>query len=377
MLKPKEKSPVLISDPEKRVINFNAGPSTMPSSVLAEAQAQMLNYQGAGLSVMEMSHRSKEFIQIIQDTESLCRSVLSISSEYEVLFLQGGASLQFAMVPMNLSVEGQVASIIHTGSWTQKAISEIEKLSSIKIVASGESDQFLKLPFVSDISVDSASSFAYCCSNNTIFGTQFRAFPVTGEVPLVADMSSDIMSRCLDISQFGLIFAGAQKNIGPSGLTLVIVRKDLLSRCPDSVPTILQYRSHAKAQSLYHTPPTFAVYMAGLMFQWIQDQGGLSVVEKNNQLKAKLLYDVIDQDPFFYCPVESGSRSLMNVVFRIRDNDEELESLLVKEATVEGLIGLKGHRSVGGLRASIYNAQSLENIETLVQFMTNFSQKNR
>jgi len=358
-----------------RIINFSAGPAVLPESVLEEAQAQLLNYKGSGMSVMEMSHRSKVFEDIRDKAEEQVRKVLKIPSDYEVLFLQGGASLQFSMVPLNLCQNGHPVDVIHSGSWTKKAIAEIKKTS---IVASSEEDGFLRLPGIDKLPLSPNASFVYMASNNTIFGTQFKAFPNTGDVPLVADMSSDILSREIDVRQFGLIFAGAQKNIGPSGLSLVIIRKDLAEHAKDDLPSMLQYRTHIKSRSLYNTPPTFGIYMAGLVFDWIQSRGGLAVVQQQNEVKAKVLYDAIDNIDFFYCPIEEKSRSNMNVVFRINGNHVDMENAFVKEAAEIGLVGLKGHRSVGGLRASIYNAQSLKNIKALIHFMeTNAKRRGR
>ncbi|RAP32309.1 3-phosphoserine/phosphohydroxythreonine aminotransferase [Candidatus Marinamargulisbacteria bacterium SCGC AG-439-L15] len=357
-----------------RVINFNAGPSTLPIDVLTEAQSDLLNYQGKGLSVMEMSHRSQEFTEILETTERNVRDVFHVPNNYKVLFLQGGATQQFAMIPMNLSTSKK-ADYIHTGSWTKKAIAEAKKMSTVSIVGSSEDQNFLSLPSLTELTSNNDADYLYLCANNTIFGTQFKHFPHSNGVPLVADMSSDIMSRVLDINQFGVIFAGAQKNLGPSGVTLVIIREDLLDRCDESVPNIFQYRNHAKNDSCYNTPPTYGIYMIGLMMKWIQGQGGLSVVQEKNELKAKLLYDAIDNQDLYYCPVEASVRSDMNVVFRIKNNHVELENLFVKEAKAAGIIGIKGHRSVGGLRASIYNAQPLANIQAFVDFMETFEKQ--
>lgn len=360
----------------KRIINFNAGPAALPLSVLQQIQAEFLNYQSTGMSVMEMSHRSVEFEEILTSAQATLRQIMAIPDTYEVLFLQGGASLQFSMVPQNIKVAGKAANLINTGIWTQKALEEIQKETSVKIIASSEDQQFLTLPKLSDIQVDPNASFAYMASNNTIFGTQFKAFPKTGLVPLVCDMSSDILSRQVDVSDFGLIFAGAQKNIGPSGLTIVIIRKDLAERCDKSLATMMQYRTHIKAKSLYNTPPSFPIYVAKLVFDWIQNQGGLSVVQENNERKGKLLYDAINNSEMFYSPIEESSRSLMNVVFRIKGNNVDLEDQFVKDAEQAGIVGIKGHRSVGGLRASIYNAQSLENVEAFIEFMQTFEKNN-
>ncbi len=358
----------------KRVVNFSAGPSTLPLSILEQAQQDLVNWKGKGLSVMEMSHRSKEFVSIYEHAEQQLRKIANIPEDYDVLFLQGGASLQFSMVPLNLSLNGAPVDLINTGSWTKKALKEISKVSKVNVVASTEDANFLSLPEIDSIQFSENAAYTYMCSNNTIFGTQFKSFPKT-VAPLVVDMSSDILSRRLNISDFGVIFAGAQKNIGPSGLTIVIIRKDLMERSNSENPSMLQYKIHSDNTSMYNTPPTFGIYMAGLMFDWIDEQGGLEVIEHKNELKAKILYDAIDSNEMFYCPVAHADRSNMNVVFRVQGNHVELEDTFMKEAKEAGLTELKGHRSVGGLRASIYNAQSHENVTALVEFMDTFSKK--
>jgi len=359
-----------------RVFNFNAGPAVLPLPVLEKAREELLNYGGCGMSVMEMSHRSKEFEEILSRTEASLRRILRIPDDYAVLFLQGGASLQFSMIPMNLYLKGQPVEIIHSGSWTEKAIAEHKKLCEYHIVASSESEKFLRLPSWQGVAFNPNASYVYMCSNNTIFGTQFREFPDTGNVPLVADMSSDILSRAIDVSRFGLIFAGAQKNLGPSGVTLVIIRKDLVERAAKELPTMLQYRIHVKNNSLYNTPPTFGIYVCGLVLDWIEAEGGLPAIEKRNDEKARILYEAIDASGLFYGPVEKNSRSRMNVVFRVKGDNEDLEKKFVSEAAAAGLAGLKGHRSVGGLRASIYNAHPVEGVRALVDFMKEFERKN-
>ena len=359
----------------KRVLNFSAGPAALPLPVLEQIQEELINYQGVGMSVMEMSHRSKAFQAIKEEAEQTLREILNIPDDYSVLFLQGGASLQFSMLPINLKQDQKVAQLVNTGSWTQKALKEIKKETTVNVVASSEEQNFLCLPDLNQASFDSNASFVYMASNNTIFGTQFKQFPKT-EAPLVVDMSSDILSRPLDVSQFGCIFAGAQKNIGPAGLTLVIIKNSLLERCDDSVSSMLQYKIHADKGSLYNTPPSFGIYIAGLVFKWIKNQGGLSVVQEKNEVKAKLLYNAIDQSDMFYCPIPEKDRSLMNVVFRVKDNNVDLETAFVKDAEAAGISSIKGHRSVGGLRASIYNAQPLENIEALIEFMHTFEKRN-
>ena len=358
----------------KRIFNFSAGPAVLPESVLQRAQAELLNYQGTGMSIMEMSHRSVAFEAVRSSAESQLRDLLGVPDAYEVLFLQGGASLQFSMVPMNLGT-GQGVNLIQTGSWTQKATKDIQRVEACRVVASSEDKNFNYIPSMADVDLTAPASFVYLCSNNTIFGTRWVAFPNTGDVPLVADMSSDILSRQLDVSQFGLIFAGAQKNLGPSGVTLVIVRKDLVERASSDLPTMMQYRTHVKAKSMYNTPPTLAIYFVKLVLDWIQEQGGLSAVEAMNNEKADRLYDAIDRTSFYSCPTEVSSRSWMNVVFRIQDGNGALEAQFIKDAEAEGLSGLKGHRSVGGLRASIYNAQPQEGVDALIQFMRTFERQ--
>ncbi|MBZ5538911.1 MAG: 3-phosphoserine/phosphohydroxythreonine transaminase [Acidobacteriia bacterium] len=356
----------------KRVFNFNAGPGALPLPVLERIREELLDYRGCGMSVMEMSHRSPEFEAINAHAEQGLRQHLGIPEDYAVIFVQGGGSLQFTMVPMNLCLPGKPVDVLHTGSWTAKAIAELKKGVAHRIAASTEAGKFTRVPRLEEISLSPDASYVYMCTNNTIEGTQWTAPPETGGVPLVADMSSDIASRPVDVKKFGLIFAGAQKNLGPSGATVVIVRKDLAERADKNLPTVLQYRTHIKEKSLYHTPPTFAVYIIGLVTEWIEAQGGLAGMEKRNAAKAKLLYDALDAGSFYTCPVEKASRSKMNVVFRVAGGNEALEKQFAQEATAAGLIGLAGHRSVGGMRASLYNAVSLEAVEALVGFMREF-----
>lgn len=358
-----------------RVFNFSAGPSALPLPVLEKAREELLNFKKAGMSVMEMSHRSAEFEEVNANAEALVRQHMRVPDDYAVIFLQGGASLQFAMAPMNLSLEGKPVGVIHTGLWTRKAMDEIKKITQLHIAASSEAQNFMRLPKQEEIRISPEASYVHIASNNTIYGTQWQEFPDTGKVPLVADMSSDILSREINVSRFGMIFAGAQKNLGPSGVAVIIIRKDLAERVKENVPTFLQYRTHIKNQSLYHTPPTFAVYMVGLVMEWIGKEGGVSAIQRRNEEKAQILYDAIDSSAFYTAPVEKSDRSRMNVVFRVKKGDEELESRFAKEAEGAGLSGLKGHRSVGGLRASIYNAQTLEGVRALVGFMKDFEKK--
>jgi phosphoserine aminotransferase len=361
----------------KRAFNFNAGPAAIPLPVLERMRDELLDYGGTGMSVMELSHRSPEFEAISDNAERSLRRVLSVPDDYAITFLQGGGSLQFAMVPMNLWVSGKPVDVLHTGSWTAKAIEELKKIAQYRLAASTESDKFTRVPKPGEISLDANASYVAMCTNNTIEGTQWSYVPETGAVPLVADMSSDIASRPIDVRKFGLIFAGAQKNLGPSGTTVVIIRKDLAEKANDKIAKILQYRTQIKERSLYHTPTTFAIYTVGLVLGWIESEGGVAAIEKRNAAKAKLLYDAIDgSGGYFKCPVEAGSRSVMNVVFRVAGGDDAVESKFVKEAEAARIAGVKGHRAVGGMRASIYNAVTLENVETLVAFMREFHRKN-
>ncbi len=355
-----------------RAFNFNAGPSALPLSVLERIREELVDYRGSGMSVMEMGHRSREFEEIMVRAEQGLRRHLAIPEEYAALFLQGGGSLQFTMVPMNLSLPGKPVDVLHTGMWTGKAISELKKGTPYRLAASTEALKFTRLPRVDEIAFSPDASYVHMASNNTIEGTQWRTIPETGSVPIVADMSSDILSRPLDVRRFGLIFAGAQKNLGPSGVTVVIVRRDLAERADKNLPTLLQYRTHIKERSLYHTPPTFAVYIVGLMMEWIEAEGGPAAIEKRNERKAKTLYDAIDASAFYTCPVEKDSRSRMNVVFRVAGKNEAIEKQFAAEAEAAGLVGLAGHRSVGGMRASLYNAVPFEAVEALVSFLREF-----
>ena len=361
----------------QRIFNFAAGPATLPLSVLEKAQSELLNYQDSGMSVMEMSHRSKVFEGILNRTEADLRRIMGIPENYAVLFLQGGASLQFSMLPMNLYLKDKPVDVIHTGVWTAKAIEELQKVAPYTIVASGEAEGFRAIPKLTPDLFNPNASYVHMASNNTIYGTQSTQFPDTGAVPLVCDMSSDILSRRVEVEKFGVIFAGAQKNLGPSGLTLVIIRKDLAERASADLPAMLNYRTHIKNISLYNTPPTFGIYIMGLVLQWIDEQGGLAGIEARNEEKAALLYQAIEESPFYHCPNVIGHRSKMNVVFRVHGNQEDLEAQFVKEATQRGLNELKGHRSAGGLRASLYNAQSIEGVKALVEFMKDFEKRNR
>ncbi len=321
---------------------------------------------------MEMSHRSPEFEEINASAERELRRLLSIPDEYAVIFLQGGGSMQFTMVPMNLYLPGKPVDMLHTGMWTAKAIAELKKGTPYRLAASGEAEKFNRIPREDEIRLAADASYVYMCSNNTIEGTQWKSFPQTGEVPLVADMSSDILSRPIDVARFGLIFAGAQKNLGASGVTIVIVKRDLAERADPKLPSLLQYRTEIKEHSLFHTPPTFAVYIVGLMLDWAESQGGAAGLEKLSEAKAKLLYDAIDSSGLYKCPVETDSRSKMNVVFRVAGANEEIEKQFAKDAAANGIVGIVGHRSVGGMRVSLYNAVTLGAVEALVSFMREF-----
>lgn len=356
-----------------RIHNFSAGPSVLPETVLKKAAAEMLNYNGKGLSVMEMSHRSSEFVDIIERAEADLRELLSIPANYKVLFVQGGASTQFSAVPLNLFNKG-AAAFIHSGAWSKKAIAEARKFGDAHIIASSETYGFTSLPDVENLDLSAEIDYVHITSNNTIFGTQFNQFPDTGDIPLVADMSSDFLSKPIDVSRFGLIYAGAQKNAGPAGVTIVIIREELIGSGSSTMPVMLDYGVAAKAKSLYNTPPTYAIYIAGLVFEWLKQQGGLTAIKNNNQKKAGLLYDYLDQSGLFKAPVSEGHRSMMNAPFVM--NRDDLDSSFIKQAQDRGMINLKGHRSVGGMRASMYNALPYASVEALVSFMKGFENQN-
>ena len=359
-----------------RAFNFNAGPGALPLPVLERIREELFDYCGTGMSVMEMSHRSAVFEELLGRTETRLRRLMNIPEEYAVLFLQGGGSLQFAMVPMNLYLAGKPVDVLHTGMWTAKAIAELKKSVHFRLAASTEEAQFMRVPRLNEIDLSPDASYVYMCTNNTIEGTEWSHLPDTGDVPLVADMSSDIASRSVDVTQFGLIFAGAQKNLGPSGATVVIIRRDLAERADKFVSTILQYRTQIKEKSLYHTPPMFAIYVIDLVLEWLEAQGGVAGIERRNEAKARTLYDAIDASRIYSCPVEKDSRSRMNVVFRIAGGDQALEKKFIQQAAEAGIIGVGGHRSVGGMRVSLYNAVALEGVESLVQFMREFEAAN-
>ena len=357
-----------------RIYNFSAGPAVLPVPVLEEAQRDLLALPGVGMSVMEISHRSKPFEAIIQGAEADMRALAGIPDNYKVLFLQGGASLQFSMVPMNLLQQGAVADYVVTGDWAKKALKEAKKVGATNVSASTESGGFKRVPKADEIKYTPGAAYVHMTSNNTIFGTEFSYVPETTGAPLVCDASSDIFSRPIDVSKFGLIYAGAQKNLGPSGVTVVIVREDLLARSSDSLPSMLNYKLQAENGSMYNTPACFGIYILRLVLKWMLANGGLKTIGETNDRKAKTLYDELDRTPFWSPHADKDSRSIMNVTYRLPS--EELEKLFVKESTAAGLDGLKGHRSVGGLRASIYNAFPEEGVDALVQFMSEFQRRN-
>lgn len=355
----------------ERVFNFNPGPATLPLEVLEQAQREMTNYKNTGMSVMEISHRSKEFEEIIGDGERNLKELLNISDDYRVLFLQGGASTQFFMIPMNFLREGERADYILTGSFAEKAHKEAVKIGEVNVAATSKDSNYNRIPSPQDINFSSSPSYIHITSNNTIFGTQWKDYSLFGEYPLAADMSSDILCGPLEVSRFALIYAGAQKNLGPSGVTVVIIRKDMLEKVPQELPSMLRYDIHAENNSLYNTPPSFSIYMVNLVLEWVKKQGGLEKIKEINERKASFLYEAIDQSDGFYTGhAEKDSRSIMNVTFRLAD--EEREKKFLSEASAQGLVGLKGHRSVGGIRASIYNAMPVEGCEKLADFMEKF-----
>lgn len=357
----------------KRIFNFNAGPAALPLPVLEEIKDEFLDYKGSGMSITEVSHRSKWFDDVINEAIERTRRVLNLHEDFHVLFIQGGASLQFCMAPMNLSIEGKVIDFINTGTWSTKAIKEAEiQGKDARVIASSEDRDFSYIP--KDFKVNTDAAYLHFTSNNTIKGTQWAEFPESGDIPLVCDMSSDFMSRRIDARPFGLIYAGAQKNIGPSGTAMVIIRKDMLERVPDNIPTMLRYSTYAEKNSMFNTPSCFIIYTINLVLKWLEESiGGLKEMERINKEKATVLYDFIDQSDFYRGTAQKDSRSLMNVTFRLPD--EDLEKTFIDEALKQGMGGLKGHRSVGGCRASIYNATGMEAIRTLVEFMSEFEKR--
>lgn len=358
-----------------RVYNFSAGPSVLPEAVLKRAADEMLDYQGSGQSVMEMSHRSKVYAGIIENCEALLREVMNIPENYKVLFLQGGASSQFAMVPLNLMNKSRKADFVITGQWATKAYKEAARYGEANVIASSKDKTFSYIPELDPSTFTKDADYFHICLNNTIYGTRFTKLPETGDVPLVADLSSCILSEPVDVSKFGVIYAGAQKNMGPAGLTVVIVREDLIGNAMDFTPTMFNYATHSENGSMFNTPPTYAIYICMLVLEWIKSEfGGLEAMKAHNEKKAGILYDFLDSSKLFQGTVEKKDRSLMNVPF-VTGNDE-LDAKFIKESIEAGFVNLKGHRSVGGMRASIYNAMPIEGVEKLVAFMKEFEEKN-
>ena len=357
-----------------RVFNFSAGPAMLPQAVLERAKDEMLDWNGSGMSVMEMSHRGKEFMSIAEKSMADLRELMAIPDTHEVLFLQGGASSQFSMVPINLLRGKNKADYINTGAWSKKAIAEAKRYCDVNIAASSEADKFSSAPDQKDWKLSSDAAYVHYTPNETIGGVEFHSIPDTGDVPLVADMSSTILSRPIDVSKYGVIYAGAQKNIGPAGLTVVIVRKDLMGQVVDNSPAMFDYKIHADNGSMYNTPPTYSWYLAALVFEWIKEKGGLAAMGEINKRKADKLYAAIDGSDFYASPVKLDCRSWMNVPFTLAKPD--LDSVFLAEANKQGLTSLKGHRSVGGMRASIYNAMPEEGIDALVAFMADFEKRN-
>jgi phosphoserine aminotransferase len=358
----------------KRAFNFCAGPAALPDAVLQRAQAEMLDWHGKGLSIMEMSHRSEDYTAVAVKAEQDLRDLLSIPANYKVLFLQGGASQQFAEIPLNLLPENGSADYVETGIWSKKAIDEARRYGAVNIAASAKPLDYLDIPAQAEWRLDPAAAYVHYASNETIGGLEFNWVPQTGDVPLVVDMSSDILSRPIDVSQYGMIYAGAQKNIGPSGLVVVIIRDDLLGKARASCPTMLDYKVAADNGSMYNTPATYSWYLSGLVFEWLKEQGGVAAMEQRNRAKKDRLYGFIDTSAFYSNPIATAARSWMNVPFRLAD--ERLDKAFLAGADARGLLNLKGHRSVGGMRASIYNALGLDAVEALVSYMAEFEKEN-
>ncbi|GAB3021478.1 3-phosphoserine/phosphohydroxythreonine transaminase [Niabella terrae] len=359
----------------ERVYNFSAGPSALPEAVLRKAQSELLNYGTTGMSVMEMSHRSKDFMGIKDAAEATLRELMHIPENYKVLFLQGGASSQFAMVPLNLMNKNKKADFVNTGTWSKKAIKEAKRYGTVNVVGSSEDQLFNYIPQLDTASFDKDADYFHITTNNTIYGTRYPELPDTGAVPLVGDMSSDILSKNYDVSRFGLIYAGAQKNLGPAGVTVVIIREDLAGNAMEITPTMFNYKEHIDADGMYNTPPTFGIYLMGLVLSWVKEQGGVDAMEKINNEKAATLYNYLDGSSLFKSTVKGADRSIMNVPFVT--GNEELDAKFIKEAAGAGFVQLKGHRSVGGMRASIYNAISQEGVQQLVNFMKQFELDNK
>lgn len=360
---------------KKRIYNFSAGPAILPEEVLKEAQEELYSFKDSGMSVMEMSHRSKDYDAIFKGAQNDLKKLLDISDNYEVLFLQGGATLQFSMVPLNIMPPNNKADYINTGAWAKKAIKEAKRVGEVNIAGTSEATNFNRIPKQNELKLSSDASYVHFTSNNTIFGTQFKSEPEVGNIPLVCDTSSDMLHKKIDVNKYGIIYAGAQKNMGPSGATIVIINKELLERSSDQLHTYLNYKVHVDGESLYNTPPTFAVYIIGLVYKWLLNMGGLHEMYRRNLEKANILYDYMDSsDGYYIGTAEKEDRSLMNITFRLPN--EELEKKLIAEAAANGFSGLKGHRSVGGLRASIYNAFPKKGVEDLTEFMKDFKKNN-
>jgi len=371
----KKQELIFVTTNEIRVHNFNAGPAALPLEVLQRAQAELTNFNGTGMSMLEMSHRSPEYEVVHNEAKTLLKELLALPEGYEVLFLQGGASLQFAMIPMNFLPQGKKAAFAMTGVWAEKAYEEAAKMGAVMIAASAKENNYSRIPFIQDLAYDDDCAYLHVTSNNTIFGTQWREFPETGKVPLIADMSSDILSQPFDASKFSLIYAGAQKNLGPAGVTVVIVRKELLDTANKNLPTMLRYHTYAKDNSLYNTPPTFSIYLVNLVLNWIKAQGGLAAVQLQNQRKAAAIYEAIDNSNGFYIGhADKDSRSLMNITFRLADTG--LEKKFLQIAKQANFVGLAGHRLVGGCRASAYNAVPYQSCLALKELMEKFQKEN-
>ena len=360
-----------------RIHNFNAGPAALPVEVIEQARAELPSLNGLGMSVMELSHRSREFQAIIDSAEAGLRRLMKIPKDYDVLFLQGGASLQFAMIPMNLRGPGKSADYVDTGSWANRALKEALLTGDVNIAWSGKAGNYTRIPKQDELKLQSDAEYVHICSNETIGGIHWKEFPKV-QAPLFVDMSSDILSREVDITQFDMVYAGAQKNLGPSGLAIVILKKGLAERAPENTPIFFRYKTHIKDGSLYNTPNTWAIYLLDLICKWLQARGGAAEMEKINEQKAAVLYEVIDSSDFWHSPVQVESRSIMNIIWRMGNpmGSEEIEERFVSEAKKAGMVGLKGHRSVGGIRASIYNAVTLESVQVLAAFMKEFEKKN-
>lgn len=356
----------------RRKLNFYAGPAILPEEVLKELQENMAEFQNEGLSLIEASHRGALYDGVHNETVDLFRELMGIPENYSVLFLGGGATLQFAMLPMNLLSEGKTAEYIHSGAWAGKAIDDAQKIGKVRVLFDGKDSSYTTLPEAGTVRPSDDAAYLHITSNETIGGVQWKAWPDTGEVPLVADMSSDILSRPLPIEKFGVIYAGAQKNLGPAGTTIVIMRNDLWQNVPDSIPAYLNYKIHAKKNSLYNTPPVFSIWATNLVLKWVRKMGGAEAMQKRAQQKAELIYKVINEsNGFYHCPVDTKCRSNMNIVFRL--HNEEAEALFLKDSAEKGMLGLKGHRSVGGCRASLYNSQPIEAVESLAEYMKSFA----